>query len=172
MQDESTGSSCHSLLIATPTIFSRFPMNPFDLKALVLSQSAQHPVVVHFPIALFMISYLFDLLTLWHRSPALAAAARYNLIVAALATPFALLTGLLAWQWKHEGVALKGNLRLHLIAALSSATLIWTLCWLRHRRAGPSDDEDRFPSMAYLGLGFFAVAVVALTGHLGGAVAG
>ena len=147
-------------------------MNPFNLKALVLSPSAQHPVVVHFPIALFMISYLFDLLALWRRGPALAAAARYNLTVAALAAPFALLTGLLAWQWKHEGVALKGNLRLHLIAALLSATLIWTLCWLRRRQVGSSNDEDQFPNLRYFALGFFTVAVVALTGHLGGAVAG
>ena len=147
-------------------------MNPFDLKALVLSPGAQHPVAVHFPIALFMISYLFDLLALWRRSSALAVAARYNLIVAAVAAPFALLTGLLAWQWKHEGVALKGNLRLHLIAALLSATLIWTLCWLRRQRPGSGEDGDYSPNVAYFVLGFFAVAVVALTGHLGGAVAG
>lgn len=61
-------------------------MSPFDLKALVLSPSAQHPVAVHFPIALFTVSYAFDLLALGRRNPALMATARYNLVAAALAS--------------------------------------------------------------------------------------
>jgi uncharacterized membrane protein len=91
-------------------------MNAFDLKHTLLAPHAQHPVIVHFPIALFMMSYVFDVLGVWRRNPALVIAARYNLNVAALAAPLALLTGLIAWQWKHEGEALKGNLRLHLVA--------------------------------------------------------
>jgi len=31
-------------------------MNPFDLKAALLAKHAQHPVIIHFPIALFIIS--------------------------------------------------------------------------------------------------------------------
>jgi uncharacterized membrane protein len=36
-------------------------MNPFDLKTALLAKHAQHVVVIHFPIALFMVSALFDL---------------------------------------------------------------------------------------------------------------
>ncbi len=55
-------------------------MNPFDLKAALLAKHAQHPVIIHFPIALFIISVAFDLLAIWKRNPALAKAAFYNLI--------------------------------------------------------------------------------------------
>ena len=34
-------------------------MNPFDLKAARLAKQAQHPVIIHFPIALFVISVAF-----------------------------------------------------------------------------------------------------------------
>jgi hypothetical protein len=34
-------------------------MNPFDLKAARLAKHAQHPVIIHFPIALFVISVAF-----------------------------------------------------------------------------------------------------------------
>jgi hypothetical protein len=36
-------------------------VNPFDLKAALLAKHAQHVVVIHFPIALFMVSFVFDL---------------------------------------------------------------------------------------------------------------
>src|ERR1700739_52839 len=87
--------------------------NPFDLKAALLAKHAQHPVVIHFPIALFIISVAFDLLAIWRRNPAIARAAYYNLLAAALMAPVAIATGLTAWQWQLEGAKLKGNLLLH-----------------------------------------------------------
>ncbi len=42
-------------------------MNPFDLKAALVAKHAQHPVIIHFPIALFIISVAFDLLAIWKR---------------------------------------------------------------------------------------------------------
>ena len=50
-------------------------MNPFDLKATLLAKHAQHVVLIHFPIALFMASFAFDLLALWRRDRNLATAA-------------------------------------------------------------------------------------------------
>jgi len=47
-------------------------MNPFDIKAALLAKHAQHPVIIHFPIALFIISVAFDLLAIWRRNPAMA----------------------------------------------------------------------------------------------------
>jgi len=40
-------------------------INPFDLKSALLANHAQHVVLVHFPIALFISSVLFDLLAIW-----------------------------------------------------------------------------------------------------------
>jgi uncharacterized membrane protein len=39
-------------------------MNPFDLKAALLAKHAQHPVIIHFPIALFIASLAFDFLAI------------------------------------------------------------------------------------------------------------
>jgi len=41
--------------------------------------------------------------------------------------------GLAAWQWQLEGATIKGNLRLHLVFALTTATIILALCWTRAR---------------------------------------
>jgi uncharacterized membrane protein len=85
-------------------------VNAFDLKAALLAKHAQHPVVIHFPIALFIISVAFDLFGIWKRNPTMVKAAYYNLVAAALTAPVAIATGLTAWQWQLEGAKLKGNL--------------------------------------------------------------
>ena len=108
-------------------------MNPFDLKAALSADHAQHPVIIHFPIALFIASAVFDLLAVWRKQSVLASVAYYNLVGAAISVPLAIATGLGAWRWHLEGAALKGNLRLHLIGALTSASLIFLLCWMRSR---------------------------------------
>src|SRR5207245_3826529 len=102
-------------------------MNPFDLKAALLAKHAQHPVIIHFPIALFIISVAFDLLAIWRRNPTMARAAYYNLVAAALTAPVAIASGLTAWQWQWEGSRLKGNLLLHMVFALSASGMIWLL---------------------------------------------
>src|SRR5690242_8048436 len=95
--------------------------NPFDLKAALLAPHAQHPVIIHFPIALFIMSAVFELLAVWRKQPALESVAYFNLLAAAISIPFTILTGILAWQWQLEGAALKGNLRIHLAFALATA---------------------------------------------------
>jgi uncharacterized membrane protein len=142
--------------------------NPFDLKAALLAGHAQHPVIIHFPIALFIASVVFDALAIWRKNPALAAVAYYNLVGAAATIPLALATGLGAWRWQLEGAALKGNLRLHLICALISASLIFLLSWLRWRLRA----KNISPGKAYVGVTFLALMVITLTGHLGGILSG
>lgn len=142
--------------------------NPFDLKTAFLAGHAQHPVIVHFPIALFIASAVFDLLAIWRKEPILAVVGYFNLVGAAITVPLAIATGLGAWHWQLEGAALKGNLRLHLICALTSAALILSLCWRRSRirTKGESPRASYFVAMA-LGL-----MMIALTGHLGGILSG
>jgi uncharacterized membrane protein len=141
-------------------------MNPFDLKTALLAKHAQHVVLIHFPIALSMVSLAFDLLALWKDNRQLAIAAYYNLVASALP---AVATGLLAWQWLYGGKKLRGNLRLHLLLGLASSTIIWLLCWwrsLQQRKPG-----SRLTSV-YLAIELVAVALIALTGHLGGILSG
>jgi uncharacterized membrane protein len=142
--------------------------NPFDLKAALLQGHAQHPVIIHFPIALFIASALFELLAAWRKHPVFASVAYYNLLGAALTVPLAIATGLGAWQWQLEGATLKGNLRLHLICALTSASLIFILCWMRSRLRAKSIS----PGITYFAVTLLALMTVTLTGHLGGILSG
>ena len=143
-------------------------LNPFDLKAALLAGHAQHPVIIHFPIGLFIASVVFDLLAVWRKKPILAAVAYYNLLGAALTLPLAIATGLGAWQWQLEGATLKGNLRLHMICAVTSALLIFFLCWMRSRLRV----KNISPGVSYAAVTLFALMAITLTGHLGGIVSG
>jgi hypothetical protein len=84
-------------------------LHPFDIKTVLFAKHAQHVVLIHFPIALFIIGVFFDFLAQWKKQSLLAAAAYYNLLVAAIATIPVVVTGILAWQWELEGQKLKGN---------------------------------------------------------------
>src|SRR5207249_8023548 len=85
------------------------------------------------PLSRFIPNTVCEVLPLWRKQPVLASVAYYNLVGAALTVPLAIATGLGAWQWQLEGAALKGNLRLHMICALTSASLIFFLYWMRSR---------------------------------------
>jgi len=142
--------------------------NPFDLKAALLAGHAQHPVIIHFPIALFIASAIFEILATWRKQPVLASVAYYNLLGAALTVPLAIATGLGAWRWQLEGATLKGNLLLHMICALTSASLILVLCWMRSRLRA----KGRSPRFAYFAIMSLAMMTITLTGHLGGILSG
>ena len=144
-------------------------MNPFDLKAALFARHAQHVVLIHFPVALFITSVAFDVIARFTRSRSLARAAYYNLVGAAIMALPAVATGVLAWQLQLEGAKLKGNLRLHLVLGASSAVLIWMLAWWR--RDQERRDRDGLAA-GYWAVAFLAVLVVALTGHLGGILSG
>jgi len=143
-------------------------VHPFDLKAAMLSKHAQHVVLIHFPIALFIAGVAFDFMARWTKRRGLAEAAYFNLLCAAVATLPALATGILAWRFQLEGQKLKGVLLLHLILAWVSSVLIWLVCGshLRARRRG------QIPPAYLLWIELAGAAMVALTGHLGGFLSG
>jgi uncharacterized membrane protein len=143
-------------------------INPFDLKTAALAKHAQHVVLIHFPIALFITAVGFDLIAQWTKRRGLAQAAYYNLLVAAISTVPVLATGLLAWQFQLEGQKLKGILLLHLILACVSTVMIW-LVWCVHFRARRRSAQ--LP-IYRLPVEFLAVVIIALTGHLGGFLSG
>lgn len=144
-------------------------VNPFDVKSVLLAKHAQHVVLVHFPIALFLIGVAFDFAAQWKRDASLAAAAYYDLLVAAISTLPVMATGILAWRWQLEGARLKGNLLFHLVLAIVSSLLIW-LAWWIHFRARRWQD---CPLAAYrLPMELLGVLFVTLAGHLGGFLSG
>jgi len=109
--------------------------NPFDPKAVLLAKHAQHVVLIHFPIALFISAVAFDLVAQRTKRGGWADAAYYNLLAAALSTFPVLATGILAWQFQLEGQKLKGILLLHLLLACASSVMIWLVWWVHFRRA-------------------------------------
>ena len=83
--------------------------NPFDPKTVFLAKHAQHVVLIHFPIALFITGVAFDAAAQWSKRQVLAAVAGYNLVSAAIFTFPVIASGLLAWQWGAGGPAAQGN---------------------------------------------------------------
>jgi len=143
-------------------------MNPFDLKSVLLARHAQHVVLIHFPIALFLVSVAFDLAAQWKQSTTLAAVSYYNLTLAAFSSVPVVATGLMAWHWQLEGQKLKGTLLLHLMLGLASTGLIWLVWWVHFRSRKP----ERTLPMYRLPLEIVAAGIVALTAHLGGFLSG
>lgn len=143
-------------------------MNPWDPHAAIFARHAQHVVLIHFPIALFIAGVAFDLIATWTRRKDLASVAYWDFCGALLAAVPAALTGLLAWQWELEGRRLKGILLMHLVFGCTSVALIAAVWWVHrnYRRIG-----DKLPASRWV-LEALAVAVVAMTGHLGGFLSG
>ena len=148
-------------------------LNPFDPKAALLAKHAQHVVLIHFPIALFLTGVAFDMAGRWTKSIAkrgtLVRAARLNLLAAAVAVLPTLATGIAAWQWQLAGQKLKGLLLLHLALGCTSGFLICLVGWIHFRRR--SSSTDALPDYC-LPLELLTAAVVAFTGHVGGFLSG
>jgi uncharacterized membrane protein len=143
-------------------------LNPFDLKTVILAKHAQHIVLIHFPVALFITAVAFDFIADWTKRDGLADASYYNLFLAAMSTVPVIATGLLAWQFQLEGQKLKGILLLHLmLASVSSASI--GLVWWVHFRAR----RQKAPPPTYrLVCESLTVVMVILTAHLGGFLSG
>jgi uncharacterized membrane protein len=144
-------------------------VNPFDIKTVILAKHAQHVVLIHFPIALFIAAVAFDYFAQWTKNQALAATAYFNLLLAALSTVPVVASGLVAWQWALEGQRIKGILLMHLVLGCISSVLIWLVFWIHWRvRRLPEKSLPKYR----LPIEVLAVLIVGLTGHLGGFLSG
>ena len=144
-------------------------MNPFDIKSALLAKPAQHIVLIHFPIALFMIGVGLDFAAQWTKKTSLALVAYYDLLLAAIFSIPVVATGILAWRWQLEGQRLHGILLQHLVLGIVSATLIW-IVFVIHLRGRRKPDQPL--SIYRLPLELLAVLTVAVTAHLGGFLSG
>jgi len=143
-------------------------VNPFDLKTTLLAKHAQHVVLIHFPIALFITAVAFDLIAQWTKRRGLAHA---TYLQPAGGSDFdssgcRYRTGRMAVPTR--GTEAEG----HSIAAPRSG-----MCFDDDDLAGvvgtfPRTTTDSFLPSYRLALEVLAVAIVALTGHLGGFLSG
>ena len=158
--------------------------NVFDIRAALTAKHAQHVVLIHFPIALFLSGVVFDFAARWAKRTnskqsisegrifeptTLASAAHANLLAAAVSVLPVLVSGILAWQWQLEGQRLRGVLLLHLVLGPLSGVLIGVIGWI-HFRAGRTPGR---PLSDYrLPLEFIAALMVIFTAPLGGFLSG
>ncbi len=145
--------------------------NPFSVGSLLFPSHSQHPVIVHFPIALGIFSLILDLFGILTKNRALNTAAFYNLAGAAVTGVASVATGLLAWKFAFGGEPLTSDkwLLLHLVLGVVSTLLICALLAIRLRTVR---DVDQPLSRLYIVLGVATFAVISLAGHIGGVVSG
>ena len=136
----------------------------FDPRPVFLARHAQHVVLVHFPIALFLIGVLFDLVSRIKQDARLATTAHVNLTAAAICVVPAYLTGLLAWRFALDGQRLHGLLLYHMIMASATAILILAVWWVRSR--------TRLQPMVAIVIELAGALSISLTAHLGGFLSG
>ena len=143
-------------------------VNPFDPRTVLLAKHAQHVVLVHFPIALFLTAAIFDLVYGLTKRREFADAAYYNLTGAAIAVFPVVVTGVLAWRFQLDGQKIKGVLLLHFVLAAISSALICGV-WARRFRVRQS---ARGPVAIDYAVEIAATVAIALTAHLGGFLSG
>jgi uncharacterized membrane protein len=143
-------------------------VNPFDPKTVFLAKHAQHVVLIHFPIALFIAGVAFDFLARWRKQVGFANAAYYNLLLAAISTLPVLASGVLAWQLQLEGQKLKGILLMHLVLGVTSSAVIGLVGWMHFRSRRRN---ERLPNYL-LAVELMGVVLIGVTGHLGGFLSG
>jgi nitrite reductase/ring-hydroxylating ferredoxin subunit/uncharacterized membrane protein len=123
-----------------------------------------HPLLVHLPIGLFTLSFLFDLASrLLEPENWLVQAAFYTLIAGLLTGFVAALFGVVDWadiRADHPG---RRTANLHMLLNLAMMALFFVSAWLRIGQL----DAVQTP-LVPLAVSFVAIAILYLSGYLGG----
>ena len=144
-------------------------VNPLDWRTVLLAKHAQHVVLIHFPIALYLAGVASDFVARASKRDEFASVGYWNMALAAIFTLPVIATGIMAWQWQLQGQKLKGLLLYHLLLALMSSVVIlatWVMQF-RARRGNGGGTGLLFTSVEIAG-----VVLLILTGHLGGFLSG
>lgn len=124
-----------------------------------------HPILVHFAIALFVISVMLDCAGAVLRKPGWHAAAWINLVLAAVATVATIGLGMTAEVYLTPTAAAHATLDVHKLLAFTSLGVILALLIWRYVLHG------RFPvrgAVLYLVIALTGVAVIGGAGYYGG----
>ncbi|MGE5400943.1 MAG: DUF2231 domain-containing protein [Ignavibacteriales bacterium] len=126
-----------------------------------------HPMIVHFPIALLIVGFLFDLISLFSRKELFSTVGLYLLILGTLGVIAAFFSGNFAGDGISEAGSLKQALETHEGAAeialwlmIAAAVLRIAFVWMK-RYSGV---------YKYVAIGIFLLGVLAIarTGYYGG----
>jgi uncharacterized membrane protein len=121
-----------------------------------------HPLIVHFPIALLMVSVVLDALGVGFRRASLTQAGFYTLIIGSLGAAAAVLTG--PEHAAKDATSLTILHRHELFAAL----MVLCCLILVGMRLGNVNGLYGTGAVGYLALGVVLIVCIVLTGHFGG----
>jgi uncharacterized membrane protein len=145
-------------------------MSGIDIRSLLLPKHAQHVVLIHFPIALFLTGVCFDFAAYWTKRAAAATLAYGNLLLAGVFVVPVLASGIAAWQWQLAGQRLKGILLLHLMLGCLAGILICAVACIhfvaKRKKVALTLPAYRLP------LELLTAMLVVAVGHLGGILSG
>ncbi|MCC6300224.1 MAG: hypothetical protein IT314_13080 [Anaerolineales bacterium] len=121
-----------------------------------------HPMVVHFPIALTGAAFLFILLAWWKNSASLELVAFANIVLAALSTVVAAISGIMDNVKNYEGSAPNASAKVALAFALFLLTAGISLA--RYRKPDLFVKGNRLLYAAAYGLSFLIALILAFLG--------
>jgi uncharacterized membrane protein len=130
------------------------------LQRFPMAKRHPHPMIVHFPIAFLMASSLFILLYLLFKNPSFEITSIYLLILGAIASPFAMATGLLTW-WINYRLKLTFFVKRKIqFSILLLAFEIILILW--------HNSQSQISHSIYFILMFLLTPIVSLLGYYGG----
>ncbi len=130
------------------------------LQKFPMARRHPHPMVVHFPIGLLMASSLFVLLYLIFKNPSFEITSYYLLILGAIASPFAMGTGLLTWWINYR---LKLTLFVKRKIQFSIILLIFEIVLISWRSF-----QSQISDPIYFIMGVLLTPIVSILGYYGG----
>jgi predicted heme/steroid binding protein/uncharacterized membrane protein len=136
------------------------PMLQNFLQRFPMAKRHPHPMVVHFPLAFLMASSLFVLLYLIFKTSSFESTSFYLLLLGAIASPFAMVTGLFTWWINYR---LKLTLFVKRKIRLSILLLIFEIILIVWRGFQPQVSNP-----IYFILTVLLTPVVGLLGYYGG----
>jgi len=122
-----------------------------------------HPIIVHFPIALFMFGCILEVLGAWKGRTELCTAGYFNVLIGSLSAPVAATTGFI--MVFRRGYPIEGLVLAHLTLALASTAGMLATAYLGRSAARAGRERA---SRLYWFLLVASAVLVAVAGHLGG----
>jgi uncharacterized membrane protein len=124
-----------------------------------------HPMVVHFPIALYLLGVLFTLGYLWRHTPDYERFAYWSFVLAWISVAVAALVGLVDLGSLAPDDPRRNSINNHITAGVALLIINGLVVYYRLRWADVLASSRRW---AYLGLMAAGAAAVTITGWLGG----
>ncbi len=123
-----------------------------------------HPIFTHFPMALLMISLLWDLLGLWRGDPFWWSFSFWSITVGLILTVLAMVTGLIDYVKVPQGGPAEGVAMRHMVIVISAAVLYVGSFFVRLSSPIPSGSQ----LIIAITLSFLGFVILLIGGWYGG----